>query len=447
MARIAIGGFQHETNTFAPSKADYAAFEAGGGWPGVQYGDALFAAVEGANIPAAGAIEALRARGHTLVGTAWAAASPSAHVTAEAFERIAGKLIENLVAAAPRRRRLSRPARRHGDGELRRRRRRAAAAGARRRRAGRAGGREPRSACQRHARHGCLRRRPRRLPNVSARRHGASRRARRRAPRPHAAKRQRGWRVPSISSTTSPAFRRNAPSSSRARASTRISPTSSGRPMRCFRSRPGFPMADFAECGMAVFGYGANARSVESAVAQLRDAVAASEKDFALELHSAAACRAARAQRRRAGGAGGAGRYPGQPGRRRQRRHHGTAAHADRAERARGGARHADRSGVGRARARGRPGRHRGVRPRRPIGLRRPARRRIHGRAPGRRALHLHRAHVQGLSHDARARWRCCAAAPPRAFAWCSPRASARPPTRRCSATSASSRARAASSR
>ena len=72
MARIAIGGFQHETNTFAPSKADYPAFEAGGGWPGVQYGDSLFAAVEGTNIPAAGAIEAFRAQGHKLLGTAWA---------------------------------------------------------------------------------------------------------------------------------------------------------------------------------------------------------------------------------------------------------------------------------------------------------------------------------------------------------------------------------------
>jgi len=40
MARIAIGGMQHETNTFAPSRADYAAFEAGGGWPGAQYGEA-----------------------------------------------------------------------------------------------------------------------------------------------------------------------------------------------------------------------------------------------------------------------------------------------------------------------------------------------------------------------------------------------------------------------
>ena len=101
MSRIAIGGFQHETNTFAPSKADYAAFEAGGGWPGVQYGETIFGAVEGANIPAAGAIAALRALGHTMVGTAWGAASPSAHVTADAFERIAGELIKNLEKAKP----------------------------------------------------------------------------------------------------------------------------------------------------------------------------------------------------------------------------------------------------------------------------------------------------------------------------------------------------------
>ena len=99
MARVAIGGFQHETNTFAPSKADYAAFEAGGGWPGVQYGEPIFRAIEGANIPAAGAIQALRALGHGLVGTAWGAASPSAHVTADAFERIATELISRLKAA------------------------------------------------------------------------------------------------------------------------------------------------------------------------------------------------------------------------------------------------------------------------------------------------------------------------------------------------------------
>jgi microcystin degradation protein MlrC len=99
MSRIAIGGFQHETNTFAPSKAGYAAFEAGGGWPGVRYGEPIFGAVEGANIPAAGAIQALRALGHGMVGTAWAAASPSAHVTAEAFEKILNGLTQNLKDA------------------------------------------------------------------------------------------------------------------------------------------------------------------------------------------------------------------------------------------------------------------------------------------------------------------------------------------------------------
>lgn len=31
MARIAVGTFQHETNTFAPTKADRGAFADGGG--------------------------------------------------------------------------------------------------------------------------------------------------------------------------------------------------------------------------------------------------------------------------------------------------------------------------------------------------------------------------------------------------------------------------------
>lgn len=33
MTRIAVGGFLHETNTFAPTKATYEAFVHGGGWP------------------------------------------------------------------------------------------------------------------------------------------------------------------------------------------------------------------------------------------------------------------------------------------------------------------------------------------------------------------------------------------------------------------------------
>jgi len=99
MAVIAVGGMQHETNTFAPAKADYRAFEEGGGWPSIQRGESLFEAVAGANIPVQGAIEALRTAGHALVPLTWAAASPSAHVTRDAFERIVGDLIERLRAA------------------------------------------------------------------------------------------------------------------------------------------------------------------------------------------------------------------------------------------------------------------------------------------------------------------------------------------------------------
>ena len=99
--KIAVGGMQHETNTFAPTRADLDAFVKGGGWPTIQYGDSLFDAVAGANLPVAGAIDALRAASHQVVPLAWAAASPSAHVTREAFETIIGSLIERLQEAMP----------------------------------------------------------------------------------------------------------------------------------------------------------------------------------------------------------------------------------------------------------------------------------------------------------------------------------------------------------
>src|SRR5581483_9856706 len=101
MGTIAVGGFQHETNTFAPSKADYAAFEDGGGWPSLSRGPTIAARLEGANIPAAGAIGRLRALGHEAVGLVWGSASPSAHVTKDAYERIAGEMLARLSAALP----------------------------------------------------------------------------------------------------------------------------------------------------------------------------------------------------------------------------------------------------------------------------------------------------------------------------------------------------------
>jgi microcystin degradation protein MlrC len=101
MAKIAVGGMQHETNTFAPTKASYAMFEQGGGWPTPQYDESLFEAVSGANLPVEGAIQRLRANGHTVVPLAWAAASPSAQVTDDAFERVVGGITSAMDRLGP----------------------------------------------------------------------------------------------------------------------------------------------------------------------------------------------------------------------------------------------------------------------------------------------------------------------------------------------------------
>lgn len=99
--RIAFGGFLHETNTFAPSKAGMEHFRQGGGWPSLATGDEVFAAIHNVNVGASGFVEAGREQGWTLVPTLWAAASPSAHVTSEAFETITGELVDRIRAALP----------------------------------------------------------------------------------------------------------------------------------------------------------------------------------------------------------------------------------------------------------------------------------------------------------------------------------------------------------
>src|SRR5262249_31429853 len=99
MARIAVGGFAHETNTFAPSKAGYADFVTAGAWPGLSRGASLFEAVAGINLSVAGFVEAARAGGHELAPLLWCSATPSAHVERDAYERIVHDLLEDLAAA------------------------------------------------------------------------------------------------------------------------------------------------------------------------------------------------------------------------------------------------------------------------------------------------------------------------------------------------------------
>ncbi|WP_028220410.1 M81 family metallopeptidase [Paraburkholderia oxyphila] len=90
---ILIAGFQHETNTFAPTKATLQSFVQGEGFPPLARGEDVLA-LRDVNVPAGGFIAAAQAEGHTLVPVIWAGASASAHVTEQAYERIAGEIVE-----------------------------------------------------------------------------------------------------------------------------------------------------------------------------------------------------------------------------------------------------------------------------------------------------------------------------------------------------------------
>src|SRR5919198_1348827 len=101
MTRIAVGGFLHETNTFAPTKATYADFVHGGGWPAMAHGPDVLKVMRNINVGLAGFVEAAEANGWELVPTISAAASPSAHVTKDAFERVMKEMIDGIANAGP----------------------------------------------------------------------------------------------------------------------------------------------------------------------------------------------------------------------------------------------------------------------------------------------------------------------------------------------------------
>jgi len=93
---IAVGGFQHETNTFAPHRAPFEAFERADSWPGLTIGEPLMQTMQGLNIPLSGFIDAAQQAGHHLHPLCWCAAEPSSYVTRDAFERIADLICNEL---------------------------------------------------------------------------------------------------------------------------------------------------------------------------------------------------------------------------------------------------------------------------------------------------------------------------------------------------------------
>jgi microcystin degradation protein MlrC len=101
MTRIAVGGFLHETNTFAPTKATYADFVHGGGWPALAEGASVLKVMRNINVGLAGFVEQAEQNSWELIPTISCGASPSAHVTRDAFERIVKVMIDGIKAAGP----------------------------------------------------------------------------------------------------------------------------------------------------------------------------------------------------------------------------------------------------------------------------------------------------------------------------------------------------------
>jgi microcystin degradation protein MlrC len=101
MARIAIAGFLHETNTFVHRLTGMDAFVTADAWPGLVQGAALLQAVAGTNIAIAGFINEAAAHRHELLPLLWTSANPSGPVTQQAYEDIWAMLARALKQAMP----------------------------------------------------------------------------------------------------------------------------------------------------------------------------------------------------------------------------------------------------------------------------------------------------------------------------------------------------------
>jgi microcystin degradation protein MlrC len=97
--RIAIGGFLHESHSFAPHPTTYRDFVEPGGFPPLCHGPALLSSLRDTSVPSAGAIAVVEAEGATIVPLAWGFANPAAPVQDEAFERIAALICALLSMA------------------------------------------------------------------------------------------------------------------------------------------------------------------------------------------------------------------------------------------------------------------------------------------------------------------------------------------------------------
>jgi len=97
--RIAVGGFLHESHSFAPRPTGWSEFVQPGGLPPLRSGTAMLDAVRGTSVAIAGALAEVSAAGAAPVPLTWCFANPAGPVEDQAFERIAALICAGLVDA------------------------------------------------------------------------------------------------------------------------------------------------------------------------------------------------------------------------------------------------------------------------------------------------------------------------------------------------------------
>ena len=99
--RIAVGGFMHETNTFVAKPTTWNDFVEAGPWPTLTIGEGVLSTFRGINLAIAYFMDAAEKAGHVMVPLAWGGAMPGGKVARDAFERMAGIMVDGLRRERP----------------------------------------------------------------------------------------------------------------------------------------------------------------------------------------------------------------------------------------------------------------------------------------------------------------------------------------------------------
>lgn len=97
--RIAVGGFLHESHSFAPRPTEWVNFLTPGGLPALQRPAAMLEGLRGTSTCAWGGITEATTHGASIAPLGWCFANPAGPVTREAFERISAMILDALSVA------------------------------------------------------------------------------------------------------------------------------------------------------------------------------------------------------------------------------------------------------------------------------------------------------------------------------------------------------------